>query len=310
MVNIRGICLEGGGSTGIAHVGALEVLEDTGILENITHFVGSSAGSIAAAVLSCGADADYMRKILVEKNFTHLLDSSPCLLVDFVRLTKSFGYYKGDALKSWLGTVLKELTGSPDVTFAEAHAQFGTFLEVTVTDLTMGTVYISHLTHPDMMIRTAVHRSSCMPFVFKSPSDILDTKFVKDDKIITEKKRHFYIDGGLLDNYPIHRLYEHLPKEECVGLKLMTSNSLYELENPEISEFADPPSNIVEFIKIVTTMVRNQALKLHVEEEDWVRTVKIDVGTMSSTDFELSDEDKEFLFNQGKEAAKKYIESL
>lgn len=307
MYLLRGICLEGGGSTGVAHIGALEILDNYDILSRLTHFIGSSAGSIAAAALSCRADVAFMHTILMGKDFKQLLDHSLCVCADLARLYRKFGYHKGDALEEWIGEVLKKLTGSAEITFDKAHQMFGTFLEVTVTDLFTGTEYISHLTHPNMMIKSAVRRSSSMPFVFKSESELLDTTFVKNDQITTAKKRHYYTDGGLLDNYPLHRLYQYLPKESIIGIKLMSSYNLHELEYSGISEFSEPPSNIVDFIKIISTIVRNQALRSHVEEEDWKRTIKVDVGVMASTDFNLSDEDKEFLIEQGRIAAKNLL---
>jgi hypothetical protein len=53
--------------------------------------------------------------------------------------------------------------------------------------------------------------------------------------------------------------------------------------------------------------MRNQALKIHVDESDWKRTVKIDVKDMSSTNFNLGNEDKQFLIEQGISASKQFL---
>lgn len=304
---IRGICLEGGGSTGVAHLGSLEILDNHDILPQLTHFIGSSAGSFVAAVLACRATIAFMRKILFDKDFEQLLDTSNCIAGDVWRLYRHFGYYKGDALEEWLGSILKELTGSAEITFEEVYTRFHSFLEVTVTDLFTGTEYINYLNNPKMMVKKALRRSASLPFVFKSDSEYLDTTFVRNDQLVTAKRRHYYVDGGLLDNYPIHRLYQYLPKESVIGIKLMSSHELHEISYPGIDDSSEPPANIVDFTRVITSILRNQALRLHVEEDDWERTIKIDVGTIASTDFKLSDDDKEFLIDSGRTAAKKFL---
>lgn len=46
--HFRNLVFEGGGVKGIAYVGAMEVLEEKGILKNITRVGGTSAGAINA----------------------------------------------------------------------------------------------------------------------------------------------------------------------------------------------------------------------------------------------------------------------
>ncbi|VFS56685.1 Patatin-like phospholipase [Leminorella grimontii] len=48
------LVFEGGGVKGIAYVGALEVLEEEGILDNVKNVAGSSVGAIAAVLVGLG----------------------------------------------------------------------------------------------------------------------------------------------------------------------------------------------------------------------------------------------------------------
>ncbi len=50
----KNLALEGGGVRGLAYSGALEVLENKGILKNIERVAGSSAGAIAGLMISLG----------------------------------------------------------------------------------------------------------------------------------------------------------------------------------------------------------------------------------------------------------------
>lgn len=50
----KNLVFEGGGVKGVAYIGAMEVLEDEGILDNIVRVDGTSAGSINAVLFAAG----------------------------------------------------------------------------------------------------------------------------------------------------------------------------------------------------------------------------------------------------------------
>ncbi len=54
-------------------------------------------------------------------------------------------------------------------------------------------------------------------------------------------------------------------------------------------------------------MLRNHALKIHIDESDWKRTTRVDVGTISATDFNLTEDEKVFLLKRGRKGT---LESL
>lgn len=304
----RGMIFEGGGSLGVAHVGAVKVFNDLGILDQIEYFVGSSAGAIIATMLACRADPNKLTSILMSTDFNKFKDDSYGIVRDVSRFIMNYGWYKGDALETWYGEILKSLTGSPHITFQEAFAKFGTHLTITVTDVNLGkTLYLNHQTSPDMMIKRAIRRSSIMPLLFRADNEIIDTKILDGGEVKIEKIKHYFTDGGLLDNYPIHYLDNILEKHQVVGFRLMSSLQLAEIKIPDLDGTPNPPQNVVDYILLLCTILRNQALKLHVNESDWERTVKIDVKDMSSTNFNLSNNEKQFLIEQGISAAKQFI---
>jgi len=302
----RGLILEGGGATGIGHIGALEILKEHGILEQITHFVGSSAGAVVAAALACGASPEYMKKLLFDTDFNDFLGQD-CLVRKIWRFFSKHGLSSSKPLDDWICKMLKELTGDENITFGEMCKQYGNYLEITITDLTLRrTVYINCLNSPDMSIRDAVLRSTMMPLVFVPFHDKKLTPILINDKIVTKDIIHVITDGGTLDNYPIDRLDKILDPSQVIGLKLVTRKELIEMENPGIVKH-HPPVKLVDYLKTLHTVIRNQALKLHVKEKNWKRTIPIEVGTISSTDFGLSDDDKFFLIQQGRAASTKFL---
>lgn len=294
--NIRGLCCEGGGVLGCGHIGALEVLKEEGILQNLTHFAGSSAGSIIATALACKIDLDVIKKEIFDVDFNKFKDDSFGFLRDVIRLCCEFGWYKGDALEAWFTALLKKYVGNADITLEEIHEKYGTFLIITVCDVnTSKCIYMNYKTHGKIKAREAVRWSSSIPLFFKASTTL-------ENNII-----HYLIDGGTLDNYPINSLNEELTPDQVIGLKLMSSLELKELQNPHLADKGEPPQNLLQFIKILITMLHNQALKIHIHDEDWQRTIKIDVKDISSTNFDITNDQKKFLLNQGNVAAKEFF---
>lgn len=308
---IKGLIFEGGGAAGIAHVGSLEIFEEEGLLDDVEYLVGSSAGAIITGAMACGADAAFLRRTLFKTHFNQFRDDSVGYFRDIYRLFFKYGWYKGEELEKWYCQTLCELNVDPDITFQEVLDKFGKFLVITVTDVNTGkTIYHNPENSPDMKIVVAVRRSASLPVFFKADSENQITKILEGTKVVEKDIEHYFTDGGLLANYPINYLDDRINKDSVVGFKLMSSAELYQIHNPHISSDASPPSNIVEYILMLFSILRNQALQIHVNESDWERTVKVDVGTISATDFDLTDTDKNFLVDQGRKAANQFIKSV
>lgn len=306
----KGMVFEGGGTAGVAHVGALQVFNEKGILPQIKFFVGSSAGAITAAALACNGQPDDLHDILFNTDFKQFQDDSRGVIRDIYRFITKYGWYQGDRMESWFGEVAKRLTGNPDITFQEVYDRYGNHLTITVTDINMGeTIYLNNLNCPNMKIRTAVKRSSLIPFIFKADREKRQSKVLQNGKVITKNIEHYYVDGGLLNNYPIKQLDQILKPDEVIGFRLMSSLELYEMQIPGLNK-PMAPTNMINYITLLYNMLRSQALKVHINEKDWERTVKIDVGDITATDFNMTNDDKIFLIEQGRSAATKFLNKI
>ncbi|MGY5845842.1 patatin-like phospholipase family protein [Salegentibacter sp. HM20] len=85
-----GLVLSGGGAKGLAHIGALKVLEDAGI--RIDYIGGSSMGAIIGGLYASGYSAAQLDSIFQETNFNILIQD------DLPRKAKTF-YEKEDSEK-------------------------------------------------------------------------------------------------------------------------------------------------------------------------------------------------------------------
>lgn len=286
---IRGIAFEGGGIAGISHVGAIRLLEKRGELKQLTHFAGSSAGSMVAALLACRVPVEKMEKILLKLDYNRLLDNSWGIFRDLFRLWNEFGWNTGEAIEEMFGELLEETTGDAKITYGQIQERYGSFLITTTTDVgSQETIYRSPDTTPDLQVRVGIRESSSIPLFFCP---------VKRDG-------EMFVDGGLLNNYPIRALYDYVDPSEVIGCKMYNSSQVlagWKKKEPEV------PSSLLGFAKTVVTMLHDLNLRAHVDDTDWSRTIKIDVGTVTATDFDINDECKRDLLNRGTQAAERFF---
>lgn len=288
----------GGGVLGIAECGALIALEELGLdLTKIKSVSGSSAGSILAAIVAAKGTTEYMKEKLNTMDFNKLKDRD-CFLRSLWQLIKKYGINETKSLKKELSQFMLDLTGNPNITMAELYDLTGITLTTTYLSMVYGTtLYSNYANNPNIKIIDAVTRSSSIPVFYEAEMDVNDT----------------FLDGGTVNNYPIN-----IPKEQGIepnkilGLKLISSSEVNYVDNggSETMMKMEKPKNAIEHFTRVINIMRDQALRLHVDKNDWVISIKINVGNLSSTDFGLSQEKKDWLFEQGKNAVYDYVDEL
>jgi len=319
----RNLVFEGGGMKGIAYIGAMEVLEKKGILKNIKRIGGVSAGAIYAVLLAAGFSYEEILTI-VKQDFNKFKDDDLGVLRDTKRFMNEYGWYKGDFFRKWLGGLLKEKAGSPDITFKALQEHTGKDLYVLASNLSTTFVEIYSSEHtPRTRVVDAVRRSMSLPFFFRAIRDDRDDVFV---------------DGGVINNYPV-KLFDQEKYLEDASLKRITS--YYEEENKELSKspensryiynketlgfrlsstkeksvFSDSQApqqekidNILVFTRqLIKTYLAAQT-KQHLHIDDWHRTVHIDTLGVKTTDFDLSPSQKKNLISSGKKSMEQYLE--
>jgi len=282
----------GGGVLGIAHVGALVRLYELGGLRNIKFVTGSSVGSIIALSLACGASIEYIKSKMFSLNFNEFKDGDNYISM-FFRFLFKYGLYKGDKLENSIQEIVNELTGNPKTTFSENYNK--TKIELIIPYLSVvqqKMIYDDHISNPDLPIGKASKWSSTIPAFFKAE------KVYKNCKL-----QDAFVDAGTIDNYPLHLAREHeYQSREIIGFNFYSSSDSISNENNI--------NNIKDFSTTLINILREQALRYHVKSEDWKITCKIDIGKYKSTDFNLTEEDKLFLFNAGKQAMDNYLTEI
>ena len=169
----RNLVFEGVGVRGIAYCGALAVLEERGILENIVRVAGTSSGAIPAAMLALGYSVEEMNEILLNTNFGKFNDGNWVFFGGMFQFAKYYGLHKGIRLERWFESLIEAKTESGNITFRELHELAESSMRykdlyVTGTNLSIKeTVVFSYESYPDMKIRDALRISVSIPFYYR-----------------------------------------------------------------------------------------------------------------------------------------------
>ncbi len=321
------LVFEGGGVKGIAYVGALQILEERGILNGIKRLGGTSAGAITALLLGIGYALAEIEKILRELNFRNFLDDSWGLVRDVNRLVTEFGWYKGDFSRAWIGEQIKAMTGNSESTFLEiaAAGQEKGFRDLYFigTNLSTGFAEVFSAEHtPRLCIADAVRISMSIPLFFAARRSL---------------RGDVYVDGGLIDNYPV-KLFDREkyvenhsktpPYYEAHNARLSQEGKqlnpyVYNMETlgfrldsaKELAVFrdhAEPDHRVVDdffsYTQALLVSILNIQDSLHLHSDDWHRTIYIDTLGVGTTDFDIPDERKDALIQSGREGTRRYFD--
>lgn len=328
----RNLVFEGGGVKGIAYAGAMEVLEAKGILPNIRRVGGTSAGALNAVLFGLGYSNEETKEILKSLNFKNFLDDSWGLALDIHRLLSDFGWYKGDFFRNWISELIRQKAGNGESTFKDIEEQREEkgFKEIYM----IGTNLSTHLAEvfspentPQMVLADAVRISMSIPLFFAAKRSL---------------RGDVYVDGGVLDNYPIKmfdrkkylevrdfRAHSREPKyykKHNSALKKMGKEISPYVYNKETLGFrldsereigifrdhAEPLANKVDDFfsygwNLIETIMEGQSTQ-HLHSDDWQRTIYIDTLGVKTTDFALADEKKEALVDSGRKRTQEYFD--
>ena len=280
---------EGGGSRGIAFIGAIKAMEEANV--EWERLAGTSAGAIVAALLSSGYKSDEIKERMSELDFSKLrgktiLNRIP-LFGNFLELMVHQGIYKNDYLEKWMDSLLSE---KGIKTFADLPDGK---LKVIASDISNGQMLILPddlerymITRADLKISTAVMMSTCLPFFYRP--------FIWKPK---GRKKVYILDGGLLSNFPIWIFDTDNPRFPTFGFQFVK-------DKVNIDPVIPTPIHL--FKNIFITMLQAHDIR-HLNDMAIDRTLQIPTGDISTINFELTDDETDFLYQSGYKSAKTFL---
>jgi len=311
------LVLKGGGIRGIAYVGAFKVMEEKSILPGIEKVAGTSVGAITGALLCLGYSAAQMEAIMRKTVIAGFNDGEWFFIGGQKRMRRNFGWYKGRKLEEWIGKLVAARTGNAHTTLLQLH-QLALIdrkfkdLYVTATNLSRQRLDVfSWETHPNMPVAAAVRASASIPLYYGAV--FLDSL---GNPVEHPKKDVFYdvyVDGGLMANYPLQLFNsgEHIPGEQVckntLGLKL---------ERPEQISYYTGHTGIAPYdihtlptyIAALYNLTIEQLNRNVAYEQERRNTIYISTGNLSPRVRHISDDQKQLLFDNGEQAARKFFD--
>jgi NTE family protein len=304
----------GGGIKGLAFAGALEGAREAGY-ENWSSLAGTSAGAITAMALAAGYDASSLKASLDAFDFSRIADyGGPIHVLGAARnLIFHESLVEGDALTAWIRQLLEQapLQGvTADITFGELRRLRGAGeLIVVGSDLAHGRMvefpgdvgmYLDGHTReplePDgFPVYLAVRISAGYPYFFPPEGGMLDAHTGEPGVLV---------DGGVTSAFPVFVFDEPHPRHPTWGFHLHGGKDASETE-ASYRRLGGPewPKDMLEAI-LDTSM--NALDKFELRRFD-SRVIPIPTGAVSTLNFNLSAQEKQYLYESGLDAARAFF---
>jgi len=251
------------------YIGVLQAIEELGL--NITKVIASSTAAIVAGMYLCGDSPQAMlAKALA-------LDTKQFKDISLKSVLTGYGLCAGDRLEEWLDAEF----GS--ATFATKRK---IPLEIVATDmLNYRPVIFSAERFPDVKISVAAAASSSVPGVFGYR------------KLTYSGKKYALIDGSLMTGVVEGRLDRN---QKVLIVKMMSKRTMKRAvqENLSFSRY---------FHEMLTFSMHAQE-KEFVKGGKWKDTIIIYCAEISPATFSLAPAERKFLYDQGYEQTKKYLQ--
>ncbi len=281
----------GGGIKGIALIGAYEEIENRG--HRFDRVAGASAGAIIAALIAAQYSSKEIYQILDELSLKSLLDERktilPFAVTKWILLYWRLGLYKGNALEEWLAEILARKGLK---TFADLPPQH---LRVVASDLTNGRMIVL----PDDLIQYGIEpRSFSIAKAVRMSCSI--PYFFEPCRLRGNHECNIIVDGGVLSNFPMWLFDRENIKKVRPVLGIQLSNQLKDIPKNKID-------NAIQLFGALFETMKDAHDARYISRRDAKNIIFIPSNGFSPIEFDLSDEKKQELMQQGRENAREFF---
>jgi len=298
---------EGGGVKGISLAGAVQGAEQAGV--TFKRVAGTSSGSIVSALLAAGYTGEEMSVIIRGTSFSSFLRRAPIFNTAYVgpalRVLLKKGLYSGEALESWVRDILQK---KGIVTFRDLPPGK---LSIIASDITNGRIVVLPddlkeygISPEHFEVAKAVRMSCSIPYFFDPVMLRLSGEAAKGKSFADQFV--YTVDGGLLSNFPLW-LFDS--KEGQAGPQGFSSR-IPTVGFQMIGKTEPQPHRITGPFSMLQAMVGTM-LSAHderyIEQEKFIRTVKIPTLGVGTTQFEISKAQSDELYAAGVKAGEAFF---
>jgi len=275
MHNINTLCISGGGTKGVVFLGAIQhaIKIKLFAIENIKTFIGVSIGAIISFLLSINYSIEDIIQFILNFNLMSLEPE-----IDCDNLFNNLGLDDGTKIIYLLKNFLKNKLNLEKLTLNEHFKLTENKIIIAATNFTLNKIeYFDYTTHPDLDIIDAIRMSFSIPGFF--------TPFSYNDNL--------YIDGGILDNFPIQL------GNEKTTLGLVVNTKFTDSKNIEIHHYMYKIFNL--------TMNANTLYKIN---QSNAHIIKINLENESMLNYSMDAKYKETLLQIGKKHITDFYQNI
>ena len=273
-MNYNTLCLSGGGLLCLSFLGTIDILEKNNFnLSLITHFIGTSIGSILSFFYSIGYSTEEIKQFSLEFNFS-ILERD----IELDNLINNFGLNDGNTFVLVFKHFLKEKLDVTDITFIELFKITNKKLSIIGVNFTNNNEELfNYILTPNMSVITAIRISMSIPLVF--------TPVFYNDC--------YYIDGCFLNGFPIN----HCNIETTLGIYIKKNNPV---SNNQL--------DLVSFLRNCLNLLANSTCQKNLNNYLSSNIITIESDS-NEIDFEINKENKQKLINKGIVAAELFLKN-
>ncbi|WP_438432204.1 patatin-like phospholipase family protein [Gorillibacterium sp. sgz500922] len=298
---------QGGGVKAIGLAGAVCAAQKHGIA--FGRLAGTSSGSIIASLLAAGYTGEELKEIILRTPFSHFLKQTALHRVRWlgpaVRLYVKKGLYSGERLEAWAAGLLA----------ARGIVRFGDLpkgkLQIIASDISTGRLLVlpddiaKYGIEPDRFtVARAIRMSTSIPFFFDPV--ILRKRYRNGEKAEPFRDQFVYVvDGGILSNFPLW-LFDQDTKDPTDPVPTLGFQLVGRAEPPAPHRIVGP---LTMFRALFGTMMDAHDER-YIDESQGFRTIKIPSAQVHTTEFSISPEKSEELFEVGVEAGNKFFRTF
>lgn len=283
-MSIKHLVLAGGAYKGLYIIGAMKELIKQNYIDisNIENIYGTSVGALIGVVMCLKLDYDTLIEYAVNFPFTKYFTFSVDSLLEFI---DKKGIIKIDFIYGIFENLLKSCGLNKNITFQELYGYSKIRLNIYVTNLNKFSYECyNYETHPDMKVLEVVYKSCSIPFVFQPVC--CDSEW--------------YVDGGIINPYPIQEALKNHNIEEILGFKIKDDELNSCPENSSIFHFG--------YYVIMKLIRQNEILNNNYDKN--VKELIIPATSMNFDDAKLlinNKNERTRVFELGKKYAKLFL---
>jgi NTE family protein len=306
------VVAEAGGVKALALAGAFSVLDAQGF--DIQNLAGVSGGALLSVLLAAGFSASETSEILRSLDFERLLERQGWARLPLVgrrgepELGGSEGRYflefvahllEAKGVQTFGDLLLEDATDRPGYRYKA---------QVLASDLTERRLLLLPKDAPmlgmepnELSVALAVRMSMSVPGVFAA------VRFTNP----ATKETHYIMDGGIFSNFPVWLFdAKSAPVWPTIGVKTFDADPRISIaERVQTTSLGSRRFAERDALRVIVQAGLEKNDRLPMDQADLSRTIAIPTLGVRATDFSMSEETADVLFQSGRQAAEEFLET-